>query len=295
MILENNKSIFNFDKNQEPVLRVKSGEKVTISTMDCFSNQLREEGDKLDQLDWDRVNPATGPIYVEGGKPGDTLKVTIHEIRLDEKGTICCLENEGTLGHMIEGTHLRIVPVEGDTVNYLGRYRIPTRKMIGVIGVAPKEGSINNGTPGAHGGNMDTIMVTEGATMYFSINHPGALFALGDVHAVMGDGEIGVSGLEIPAEIDVTLEVISGEAPSFPILENEEEFAVIVSKPTVDEAISHATELMLEFLEPRMNLERPDIIMMMSMVGNVQISQVVDPEKTVRFVFPKKYMDKPVF
>ena len=295
MILENNKSIFYFGKDQEPVLGVKSGDKVTISTMDCFSNQLREEGDKLDQLDWDRVNPATGPVYVEGANVGDTLKVTIHEIRLDKKGTICCLENEGTLGHMIEGTHLRIVPVEGNTVKYLDRYSIPVKKMIGVIGVAPKEGAINNGTPGAHGGNMDTIMVTEGVKLYFSVNHPGALFALGDVHAVMGDGEIGVSGLEIPAEIVVTLEVIPGKAPEFPVLENEEEFAVIVSKPTVDEAITHATELMLLFLEPRMDAERPDIIMMMSMVGNVQISQVVDPEKTVRFVFPKKYMDRPEF
>ena len=123
----------------------------------------------------------------------------------------------------------------------------------------------------------------------------GALFGLGDVHSVMGDGEIGVSGLETPAEVTVKLEVIKGKAPEYPIIENENSFAVIVSKETVDEAIRYATKLMCLFLEERSSLSRPDIIMLMSLVGDVQISQVVDPQKTARFVFPKKYMDKREF
>ncbi len=111
----------------------------------------------------------------------------------------------------------------------------------------------------------------------------------------MGDGEIGVSGLETPAEVTVKLEVIKGKAPEYPIIENENSFAVIVSKETVDEAIRYATKLMCLFLEERSSLSRPDIIMLMSLVGDVQISQVVDPQKTARFVFPKKYMDKREF
>ena len=295
MRLAGDKVIFNFSKDHEPVLRVPAGTKLQIETLDCFSNQLRDTEDTMEELDWDRVNPATGPIYIEGAEPGDTLKVTIHTIKINEKGTICCLENEGTLGHMIEGSHIRIVKVDGDTVKFLDKFEIPTRKMIGVIGVAPKGEAVNTGTPGPHGGNMDTILVAEGATIYFPVSHPGALFAMGDVHAAMGDGEIGVSGLEIPAEVTVTLDVIKGKAPEYPVLENNEDFAVIVSKTTVDEAISAATELMCKFLEPRMDITRPEIVMLMSLVGNVQISQVVDPEKTVRFVFPKKYMKKAEF
>jgi amidase len=295
MKLAGDKVIFSFSKDHEPVLRVPAGTTLEIETLDCFSNQLRDAQDTMDQLDWDRVNPATGPVYIEGAEPGDTLKVTIHSIKLNEKGTICCLENEGTLGHMIEGSHIRVVKVEGDRVKFLDKFDIPTQKMVGVIGVAPKGEAVNTGTPGPHGGNMDTILVAEGATIYFPVEHPGALFAMGDVHAAMGDGEIGVSGLEIPADVTVTLDVIKGKAPEYPVLENDDVFAVLVSKTTVDEAISVATELMCRFLEPRMDITRAEIVMLMSLVGNVQISQVVDPEKTVRFVFPKKYMKKAEF
>jgi len=295
MKLAGDKVIFSFSKDHEPVLRVPAGTTLEIETLDCFSNQLRNADDTMEQLEWERVNPATGPVYVEGAEPGDTLKITIHNIKLNEKGTICCLENEGTLGHMIKGSHIRVVKVDGDTIKYLDKFEIPTQKMIGVIGVAPKDNAINTGTPGHHGGNMDTILVAEGATLYFPVFHSGALFAMGDIHAAMGDGEIGVSGLEIPADVTVTLDVIKGKAPEYPVLENVDVFAIIVSKTTVDEAISAATELMCKFLEPRMDITRPEIIMLMSLVGNVQISQVVDPEKTVRFVFPKKYMKKAEF
>lgn len=289
MLLSKDKVIFNFSKDHPPALRVSAPATLDIETFDCFSNQLRNPEDKVEQLDWERINPATGPVYVEGAAPGDTLKVSINRINLDERGTVCCLENEGTLGHLLKGSHIRIAPIENGVVKYLD-CQIPVKKMIGVIGVAPAEGAINTGTPGRHGGNMDTLMITEGATIYFPVAVPGALFALGDCHAVMGDGEIGVSGLECPAVVNLSLDVIKGKAPEYPLLENQDEFAIIVSKPTIDEAISRATELMCEFLEQRLTkYSRPEIIMLMSLVGNIQISQVVDPEKTVRFVFPKRY------
>lgn len=290
MKLDNSKVTYNFSKDNHPVVTIAPPVTLDIATLDCFSNQLREPDDVFNQLDWERVNPATGPVYVEGAEIGDTLKVTINNIKLDSKGTVCCVEGEGTLGHMLKGEHFRIVSIDNNKAYYLDKFEIPLRKMIGVIGVAPKKEAVNNGTPGKHGGNMDTTMITEGATLYFPVATKGALFGLGDVHSVMGDGEIGVSGLETPAEINLTIELIKGKAPEYPVLENEENFAIIVSKPTVDEAISYATELMCLFLEKRMDINRPEIVMLMSLVGDVQISQVVDPEKTARFVFPKKYM-----
>lgn len=283
------KVFYAFDEKNSPVQRIVPPATVEIQTQDCFSNQLRDPGDTLDQLDWDCINPATGPIYVEGAEPGDTLKVTIESIDLDDQGTVCVIEGEGVLGHMISGNHIRVAPIVDDKVQYLD-LQIPTKKMIGVIGVAPEGSSVNNGTPGKHGGNMDTIMITEGAKVYFPVGVEGALFGLGDCHGVMGDGEIGVSALECAANVRVTLELIKGKAPEYPLVENDQEFGVIVSKETVDEAIVVATELMCKFLEERMTgYSREEIIMLMSMVGDVRISQVVDPEKTVRFVFPKAY------
>ena len=295
MKLTTDKVIFAFCKDNAAVAAVDAPATIDVVTKDCFSNQLREPEDTMEGLDWDATNPATGPIYVNGAEPGDTLKVTINKIDVDEKGTVCALEGEGTLGHMISGSHVRIVHIEDGCAVFTPEIRIPIKPMIGVIGVTPADGSINCGTPGTHGGNMDNKMVTEGAVMYFPVATEGALLALGDVHAVMGDGEIGVTGLEIPAEVNLTIEVIKGQAPEYPVLENEDIFSVIVSKETVDEAAEKATELMKEFLEKRMDISSPDIIMLMSLVGNLEVCQIVDPLKTVRFVFPKKYMNKPEF
>lgn len=295
MKLCTNQVIFKFSKDNEYALKVAAGTTLDIETMDCFSNQLRAESDSLDKLDWDRVNPATGPIFIEGAEPGDTLKVKINAINLDTKGTVCCAEGEGAIGHLLKGSRLHVVEIKDDHCHYLDRAPIALRKMIGVIGVAPKEREVNSGTPGQHGGNMDNTMITEGTTLYFPVYHPGALFGIGDVHSVMGDGEIGVSGLETPAVINITLDVIKGKAPEYPIQETEDSFGFIVSKPTIDEAVIRATELMCGFLEDRVKLDRHDIVMLMSLVGDLQFCQVVDPEKTVRFIFPKKYMDDPFF
>lgn len=286
---------YSFSDKNEPALRVSAPATLDFETLDCFSNQLRKPEDVMEELDWDRINPATGPVFIEGAEPGDALKVTINKITLDEKGTVCCLTDEGTLGDRIEGSHTRIVSVDKDMVHYTAAngmtVDIPTKPMIGVIGVAPADGKkISNGTPGKHGGNMDTTMIGEGATLYLPVATEGALFGFGDLHAVMGDGEIGVSGLEIPAEVNVTLDVVKGKAPEYPVLENEDSLAVIVSKPTVDEACQRATQLMQEMIAERTDLALPDIVMLMSLAGDVRISQIVDPEKTVRFVFPKKYI-----
>lgn len=295
MVLPKEHHVFSFSKGHDPAMRVTAPATLEIETLDCFANQLRDPSDTLEQLDWDRVNPATGPVYLEGAEPGDTLKVTINRIDLDRQGAICCLEKGGTLGHLIEGMHLRITPVEDNRVKYLD-LEIPVQKMVGVIGVAPAGEPVSTGTPGRHGGNMDTVMISEGSTVYFPVAAPGALFAVGDCHAAMGDGEIGVAALECPATVNLTLDLVKGRALEYPFLENESEFAALVSKPTADEAISRASELMFEFLAERLTAySTPEIIMLMSLVGDVQVSQVVNPEKTVRFVFPKQYAPGTVF
>ncbi len=289
LYLKSDKTVYNFSDQNEPVMTVSSGSTVLIETMDCFANQLRSPEDRMETLDWDRTNPATGPIFIKGAQPGDTLKVTIEKIQLNEKGTTVCGEGMGTLGHLLSGSHTKIIEVADGTAQFGPDLKLPLNPMIGVIGVAPASGqSINTGTPGRHGGNMDNKMVTEGATLYFPVMAEGALFALGDLHAAMGDGEIGVSGLEIPAEVTVALEVIKGKRQPEPVLENKDYWSVIVSRETLDQAAADATETMFHFLSERMNMNAPDITMLMSLAGQLEFCQIVDPLKTVRYVMPKK-------
>ena len=280
MRLTKDNCVYSFSKDHAPACRVAAPAQITLETRDCYGDQLRG-GTGNPEIEWDHVNPTTGPVFVEGAQPGDTLKVTIDAIDVADFGVAC---NEETI---------RLIPVAGDYADFLGKFQIPLNKMIGVIGVAPAEGSINNATPGRHGANMDEKLIGEGAVLYLPVFVEGALFAVGDVHAIMGDGEVGGTGLEIPADVTVTLDVIKNWQLKWPLVETDDAFAMIVSKETMDEAIDEAVQQMHAFLKAWMSdedLTDEDLYILMSLVGQVGVSQIVDPLKTARFVFPKKYI-----
>lgn len=282
-----NNSIFKFSSKNAPALKVNSGDVVEIHTYDCFSNQLQTPEDTLEAMDWERINPATGPIYIEEAKEGDVLKVTIEEINLNNQGVMVAGEGSGILGHMLKGMESKIIPIKDNEGIFDEQLSIPLNPMIGVIGVAPSKEEINSGTPGHHGGNMDNLMITRGATIYFPVFTDGALFALGDLHAAMGDGEIGVTGIEIAGSVKVKLEVVKGLKLNNPVLENKESFTTIASEINLEEAVNQATIDMAEILKERMTMGLHKIAMLMSAVGHTEICQVVDPLKTARFVMPK--------
>ncbi|TGA98514.1 acetamidase [Sporolactobacillus shoreae] len=283
--------IYFFSKDNTPVAHVNPGEEVIIETYDCFEDQVKSEDTDFNSVDWDKVNPATGPLYINGSEPGSTLVVHIDKITVKSKGVLSTGENLGTMGHRLNGLTFKIAPIEGENVIFNDRLRIPFRKMIGVIGVAPKEGAINCGTPGEHGGNMDTTLITEGATLYFPVFHKGALFGLGDMHASMGDGEIGVSGVEIAGSATVRFEVRDDLNLHFPLLSNDQGIAMIASESTLDQAAKNSVEEMIDFLSPFTDLGLADLTMLMSAIGNVQVSQIVDPKLTARFFVPRWFLN----
>lgn len=278
--------IYEFNETNQPIATVASGSIIRVETYDCFKNQIDSEDMELTDLDWNQINPATGPIFVEDAKPGDVLKVTIHSIEIDSQGVMLVGPNLGVMGNQIDKLNAKILPIENDKILF-NELLLPLNKMIGVIGVAPNGQGVNCGTPGAHGGNMDNKMVTEGATLYFPVAVEGALFGLGDFHAAMGDGEVSVSGVEVAGAATVTLEVIKGEHLEQPMLENEESFTQIASAMTLDEASKIATQLMINRLVERTHMNVSEVTMLMSAVGQLEICQVVDPLVTVRFVVPK--------
>jgi len=284
-----------FSKENVPVMTVKAPAQLCIHTLDCYSNLLRNPENAGMHVSSDLINPATGPIYVDGCQAGDTLKVTIKKIDVENLGVASCSDDCGPLAKFIDGSHLEILEIKDNKVDFLGKYEIPLHKMIGVIGVAPDGEAKKTSYPGRHGGNMDTNMITEGTTLYLPVAVDGALFAVGDIHAVMGDGEVGGSGLEVPAKITLNLEVIKGKTVEFPIAEDDENFSIIATEPTLDAATESCTGAALAFLTERIDLKSHEVIMLMSLAGHLQVSQVVDPEMTVRFTFPKKFMDRPEF
>ena len=160
-----NKRIFAFDAKNECVAEVMDGETVLFRTHDCFDNQLSEEGTCIGEVNWDRINPATGPVYVENAKAGDVLKVEILEITLDKQGVMCALPENGVLGSLVKEESVKRIKVEEGKVHFNDKLVFDVTPMIGVIGVAPENGSINCGTPGCHGGNMDNKRIKVGASL----------------------------------------------------------------------------------------------------------------------------------
>ena len=289
--LDDEKVFYAFDKTLEPAMVVPSGTTVRVRTKDCFGNQIQKPEDELDGIDWDHTNPATGPIFVEGAVPGGALKGSVGAIEFDNKSVSCTGENEGVCGDRFNAWSTQVCEIDGDELVWDERLRIPLRPMIGVIGVAPEGDPINCGTPGSHGGNMDNTAITAGATLYFPVFADGALFGCGDMHAVMGDGEISVSGAEAAGWATVTLTAMPELKLVDPLIENATHFGVIASAETLDAAADRAVHEMVDLICDR-TAEDPDkVVMLLSLVGDVQVCQMVDPEKTIRFMVPKYVLD----
>ena len=289
--LDDSKVIYAFAPDLEPALTVPSGETVRIRTKDCFGNQIQTADDVLDEIDWDRINPATGPVYVEGAKAGGALKVSIDRIELDPQTASCTGEGEGVCGDYFDKWSTKLCAIDGDALVWNDRISIPLAPMIGVIGVAPAQGAVNCGTPGSHGGNMDNTAIGAGATLYFPVAVDGALFGCGDMHACMGDGEVSVSGAEVAGWATVTLTALPDLALADPVIETATHLGIIASAESLDAAADRAVHEMVDLLHDRTGVAKDELIMLLSLTADVQVCQMVDPEKTVRFMVPKYVLE----
>lgn len=288
LFIDKSKHIFAFGPNLKPAAEAENEDIVIFETLDALSNQITSEEQTLEVVDFSKVNPATGPLYVKGAKPGDALKVDILDIEVAEKGVIVTAPQAGVLGDKVKKPKTKVCKIKDGYV-YFGDIRIPARPMIGVIGVASLE-EIPCGEPGRHGGNMDTKLIRKGTTLYLPVFVEGGLLAIGDLHAVMGDGEICVSACEVPGKVTTRVSVLEGMAPPYPVLETEDSLYLLVSEENLWDAIKRATELGVKVLQKTLNLSWDEAYMLGSLLLDVEISQLVDPKKTVRVRIPKEYI-----
>ncbi len=287
IVLSRSRRVFAFDGDSEPALSVRAGASVRLETADCFDGQVQAQDDVLDALDWDRVNPATGPVYVEGARPGDVLSVLVESVDFGHQGVMAVAQGFGVLSEAFPEQLHRIVPIEDGTARIADGVAVPLRPMIGVIGVAPAGAPVSTASPGRHGGNLDTRLITVGTTVYLPVAHEGALFAAGDLHAAMGDGEICGTGVEVSGSIAVRVDVRSDLRIEEPVLETRDLVVTIASAETLDAAAETATRHMAALLTQRMGISLEVAVMLMSAGGDVQVSQIVDPLRTARFALPK--------
>jgi len=282
--------IYAMSAQNEPVLYADSGAQIQFETWDALHGQVKFADEGFDGLDWNRVNPATGPVYINGAQVGDILSVKIDKIEVEQTGVVICGKGMGVMGPSLQGSAVKIVPIKDNVAHYSESLQLPLNKMIGVIGVAPKSGEIPCGVPDLHGGNMDCKEIREGATVLLPVNVAGALLAMGDLHAVMADGEIGVSGLEVAGNITVTVDIIKNKDVPLPMIISGSHVMTLASDADLDTAVEMAVANMITYLTKIESFTMEDAVMLTSLVADVRICQVVDPKKTVRVEFPKKYL-----
>ncbi len=288
-----NQHIYAFAPDLAPVGTIAVGESACFDALDALGGQIRAETDILSGLDFNRVNPATGPVRIENVGPGDTLIVQVLSIDMEDQGAIVTGPGLGVLADEIENHATRILPIRDGWVHF-GDLALVARPMIGVIGVAPESGSFPTGTAHRHGGNMDTKEIGVGATVYLPVFQDGAMLAMGDVHAVMGDGEVCVSACEVAARITVQVDRVEGRSPQWPMVETETAVHILVSLPTVEEALVEATRQTVAFLQTARGLSKEDAYMLASLAVDIGISQLVDPNKTAKASIPKSVLPAPL-
>ena len=284
----------------EPVLRIQSGDTITTTTV-CAAG-CDEHGETVTP----RGNPQTGPFFVEGADPGDTLVVRLDEIRPNRPTGWA---RSSVAPNAVDPSYVKSLP-ESTVVDWsinlnegtatlaasdsrLGPLTIPLAPMLGCFGVAPfRQQAISTATSGEHGGNMDYRGFVAGTTVYFPVFEPGGLFFLGDGHAAQGDGEIVGTGIEISMTATVTLSVVKGKTIGWPRAENDEFIFTVGNARPLDQCLQHATTEMLRWLEQDYGHDSISANLLLSQCVRYDLGNMFDPAYTMVCKIPKKYLTK---
>lgn len=289
----------------EAVLTLRTGDTVITTTVDAHgldadARQAAPSG-----------NPMTGPFFVDGAEPGDTLAVHLNRItpnrrygwsrtmlapNVVEPEYVAELPwpppGDRRLGKwdvdVVAGTATLLEPETA-----LGRLVLPIHPMLGCFGVAPAGGeAISTATSANHGGNMDYRGFAAGATVYFPVFVPGALFFLGDVHALQGAGEIVGTGIEISAEVQFTVDVQKGRSIAWPRGETADTIFTAGNARPLDQALQHATTEMARWLQDEYRLDPVAAQTLMGQVVDYAIGNVFDPAYTVVCKMQKRWLGR---
>src|SRR6476469_3621609 len=283
--------IWAFGPDLEPVLEVEPGATVTFETNDCFTGQISSEDDLVTEIDFDQVNSATGPVAVKGAEPGDSLVAEILDVRPVEVGFACLIPGFGQLIDQVQSPVTRLFRVKDGWIEMNDHVPFPARPMVGVVGVATDGETLTNGLAGRPGGNLDAHPHGKGARMYFPVRQPGGMFAVGDMHASMGDGEICFTGVEIAGEVDIRFDLLKGKQGTWPVTELPDRWVPHATANEYDEALTLVTEEAARLLVDEWGFSIEDAFIFLSVACDAGVAQACKPAPgfgtIARFSIPK--------
>ncbi len=291
----------------DPVARLKSGDILETNTLDAFGNAIQKPTDTLRMVKGD--NPLTGPFYVEGAEPGDTLVVKILDLQIDgNQGVGTIAPGFGAINSskytpvlnpdLPERIWLYPIDHATNTATFSAHdtkfsVKIPLHPFFGCIGVAPADREARSSiVPAEFGGNMDAPEASVGNTVYFPVSVAGALLYVGDGHAAMGDGEIGGTAIEVPLRARVQVSVIKGQKISWPRFENDDAIMAVGAYRPLDDAARIAFTELVKWIHHDYGLSELDAYELLSKVAKVRLAEMVDPNYVIIASVEKKYLPK---
>ena len=275
-----------WDNSLAPALAIDPGDTVTFECVAIRHPAVGPHtagGPDLPPSPW-KGHPLTGPVYIRGARPGDTLAVEILDIQHHGWGFTYCRPDAGLLDGF--GPWLKVWRFEGDWAEFKPGIRIPIMPFLGVMGVAPAEpGTHSTAPPRAVGGNLDIRHLTRGATLYLPVQVEGALFSAGDGHAAQGDGEVCVTAIEAPMTATLRFSLAEGQPvsrPAFftpgPLTRAHEQgyYATTGVGPDLHAAAREAVRQMVAYLQGRHGLSPEEAYMLCSVAVDLKISEIVN-------------------
>ncbi len=289
-----------------PKQRIKPGTRIVTWTEDCFDGAVKTAADlPSKKMTPGHDNPQTGPFFVEGAEPGDTL--AIHLVKLEPArsyavssfgpgfGALVGNDQTAMLGQDFPETTWRYdVDAKRNVARSSSRdgkhsWEVPLAPFLGCLGVAPAGGEVRTTiVPGNFGGNMDCPEVRAGNTVYLGVNVPGALVSFGDGHYAMGDGEIMGAAIEGAMNVEVYIELIKKKATPIPRIENADEIMFVGSGRPLEDAARVAFKAMIGWVRERSGMSEMDAYQFVSQNAKAPIIQLVDPEYTMLVKIERK-------
>lgn len=288
-----------FSKYLEPIAYVKPGEIVEIFTKDAFENRITSEQDVPSEILGDYLNPQTGPIYVEGAEPGDTLVVQILDIQPDRDWAVSVMkESFGGLTSTDLTPTLQdplpekvwIYKIKDGMVTNNKQLSFPWRPFLGTIGTAPELEALSALTPYKHGGNMDVPDTKPGNKVYLPVHTEGAHFFTGDCHAGQGDGELCGVALEVSARVKLKFEIIKQKPIQWPRIESDTEYMVVGSARPMEDAARIAYSELIFWME-EMGWDKFEAYQALTQIGKLHVGNMVDTYYSLVAKIEKKYAD----
>jgi acetamidase/formamidase len=295
-----------YDPKLTPALRVVSGDRVRVETMvagglqrlrlaGASESEIPESLKAVEQRVTERgpgAHPMSGPIFVEGAQPGDTLEIRIVAIEfLHNFGVNAFSPGGGVLPDEFPYAGLKLLrwPAGATALQFAPGITLPLAPFFGSIGVAPPPlvGRISSRPPGYYGGNLDNKDLVAGSTLYLPVQVPGALLSIGDGHAMQGHGEVTGTAVETSLRGTFELRVIKGERLKWPRAETPTHYIAMGLNEDLDEAMRLAVREMVDFLVVHKKLSRDDAYMLCSVAADFHVTQAVDATKGVHATLAK--------